>query len=44
MLYHFTIDVIYHQVKMSMFFDAQTTNLTFVDKKLRYTIDIYIYI
>ena len=31
MLYIFTIDVIFYQVNLLMFYDVQTTNLTFVD-------------
>ena len=32
MMYHFVIDVIFYQVKFSIFFNAQTTNSTFIDK------------
>ena len=32
MLYLFIIDEIFHEVKLLMFYNVQTTNLTFVDK------------
>ena len=35
------IIVILYQVKMWMFYNVQTTNLTFVGKKSRYTINTY---
>ena len=32
MLYIFTIDVFFYQLKLLVFYDAQTTNFTFVGK------------
>ena len=41
MLYLFTINVQLNQVKMFMFYNDQTTNLTFLGKKPRYIVNIY---
>ena len=41
MLYLSTIIVISYQVKMLMFFNVQTTDLTFVGKNLRNTVNSY---
>ena len=42
MVYIFIIiDVIFYQVKMLLFYDIQTTNLTFVGKNMRYRIHSY---
>ena len=38
MLYLFTINAIVYQAKMLMFYNVQTTNLTFVGKTMRNTI------
>ena len=41
MPYLFNFNVKLCQVKMLMFYNIQTTNLIFVDKKMRYAINSY---
>ena len=41
MLYLFIIDIIFYQVKFLMFFNVQLTNLTFVVKNMRHSINNY---
>ena len=40
MQYLFIIDAISNNVPMSMFYNVQTTNLTFGDKEMGYTVNI----
>jgi hypothetical protein len=40
-LYFFTINIIFYQVKMLMFFSVQTPSSTMVGKKKRCTVDSY---
>lgn len=41
MLYLFIIDIIFYQVKFLMFYNVQLTNLTFVGKNMRHSINNY---
>ena len=41
MLYHFTNNVLVYQVKMLTFYNDQTTNVSFVDETMRYTVNSY---
>lgn len=41
MLYLFIIDIIFYQVKFLMFYNVQLTNLTFVVKNMRHSINNY---
>ena len=41
MQYLSTINAISSNVPMSMFYNVQTTNFTFVDKKMGYTVNIH---
>jgi hypothetical protein len=38
MLYDFTTNVILYHVKMTMFYNDKTTNVTFVGQKIRYPV------
>ena len=41
MQYPFRVDVTSYHVKMEMFYNVQTANLTIVGRKLRYTVKSY---
>ena len=42
MLYLSTINVVFHQVNILMFYNVQITNFTIVGQKMRYTIKLCI--